>query len=192
MSKYLSGYTTIDKSLSGIITISDGGGTTISEGNIICKSITVEGGSTTGLTADNFNATTLNPSDTTYYRLVLTDDREPDGTPYPFYTDTYIQYIPENTVLYCAAWQLWCRLESQVPVASNEYPLYFGNNLITEAVNDIYQTPKITYQPANQRLSVKNIIILNSINSTTANDFNNNMTQVPLLYDSLGGNRTAG
>ena len=192
MSKYLSGYTTIDKSLSGIITISDGGGTTISEGNIICKSITVEGGSTTGLTADNFNATTLNPSDTTYYRLVLTDDREPDGTPYPFYTDTYIQYIPENTVLYCAAWQLWCRLESQVPVASNEYPLYFGNNLITEAVNDIYQTPKITYQPANQRLSVKNIIILNSINSTTANDFNNNMTRVPLLYDSLGGNRTAG
>ncbi len=192
MSKYLSGYTTIDKSLSGIITISDGGGTTISEGNIICKSITVEGGSTTGLTADNFNATTLAPSDTTYYRLVLTDDREPDGTPYPFYTDTYIQYIPENTVLYCAAWQLWCRLESQVPVASSEYPLYFGNSLITEAVNDIYQTQKITYQPANERLSVKNFNFSNSINGTSALNFSNYMTQVPLIYNGLGGNGTSG
>lgn len=44
MSKSLAGYTTIDKSLSGIITISDGGGTTISEGNITCNSITVTGG----------------------------------------------------------------------------------------------------------------------------------------------------
>jgi hypothetical protein len=192
MSKSLAGYTTIDKSLSGIITISDGGGTTISEGNIICKSITVEGGSTTGLTADNFNATTLDGDDTTYYRLVLTDDRDADGTPYPFYTDTYIQYIPENTVLYCAAWQVWCRVESQVPVTSNEYPLFFGNNLITEAANDIYQTSKITYQPANQTLSVKNFSFSNSINGISALNFSNYMSWVPLLYDSLGGNRTAG
>lgn len=192
MSKSLSGYTTIDKSLSGIITISDGGGTTISEGNITCNSITVTGGGGSGIVADNFNATTLNPSDTTYYRVVLTDDRDNDGTPYPFYTDTWIQYVPENTVLYCAAWQVWCKVESQVPVASNEYSLYFGNNIITESVNDIYKSSNVTYQPANQRLSVKNIVISNSINSTTAINFNNNMTRTPLIYDSLGGNGTSG
>ena len=192
MSKSLSGYTTIDKSLSGIITISDGGGCTISEGNITCNSLTVTGGGGSGIVADNFNATTLDPSDTTYYRLVLTDDRDDDGTPYPFYTDTYIQYIPENTVLYCAAWRVWCNVESQIPVASNEYSLYFGNNITTEAVNDIYKSSNVTYQPTNQRLTVKNIVISTSINGTTANDFNNNMTRVPLLYDSLGGNKTGG
>ena len=192
MSKSLSGYTTIDKSLSGIITISDGGGTTISQGDIICNSLTVTGGGGSGIVADNFNATTINPSDTTYYRVVLTDDRDNDGTPYPFYTDTWIQYVPENTVLYCAAWQVWCKVESQVPVASNEYSLYFGNSLITEAVNDIYKTPKVTYQPANQRLTVKNFTFSNSINGTTALDFSNYMSWIPLIYDGLAGNSSSG
>lgn len=40
-SRSLQGYTTIDKSLSGIITISDGGGTTISEGTVECNDLIV-------------------------------------------------------------------------------------------------------------------------------------------------------
>lgn len=63
-SRSLQGYTTIDKSLSGIITISDGGGTTISEGTIECddlivnNNITVDGTSTfTNLTVTNLLTT---------------------------------------------------------------------------------------------------------------------------------------
>lgn len=41
MSRSLQGYTTIDKSLSGVITISDGGGTTISEGTVECEDLIV-------------------------------------------------------------------------------------------------------------------------------------------------------
>jgi hypothetical protein len=64
MSRSLQGYTTIDKSLTGIITISDGGGTTISEGTVECddlivnNNIIVDGTSTfTNLTVTNLLTT---------------------------------------------------------------------------------------------------------------------------------------
>jgi hypothetical protein len=63
-SRSLQGYTTIDKSLSGIIKISDGGGCTISEGTVECddlivnNNITVDGTSTfTNLTVTNLLTT---------------------------------------------------------------------------------------------------------------------------------------
>jgi hypothetical protein len=192
MSKSLSGYTTIDKSLSGIITITDGGGTTISEGNITCNSITVIGGGGSGLTADTCNATTLDGSDTSNYRILLTEDREPSSTPYPFYTEIAITYNPDKMLIYAIAYQIWSQREASAPSSTTKYPLYFGNNLTAEGLNYPYQATYVTYQPYGQILETKNIKFLNKINDTTLLDFTNNMARVPLLYDSLGGNRTAG
>ena len=192
MSKSLQGYTTIDKSLSGIITISDGAGFTASEGNITCNSITVNGSGGSGLTADNCNATTLDGSDTNNYRILLTEDREPSSTPYPFYTEISITYNPNYMLIYAICYQIWSQRETSAPSTTTKYPLYFGNDLTAEGLNYPYQATYVTYQPYGQILEAKNIKFTTKINDTTAVDFNNNMTRVPLLYDSLGGNRTAG
>lgn len=193
MSKSLSGYTTIDKSLSGIITISDGGGTTISQGNITCNSLTVTGGSGgSGLTADNCNATTLDGGDTDNYRILLTTDKEPDSTPYPFYTEIAITYNPNKMLIYAITYQIWSQRETAAPSSLTKYPLYFGNDLTDEGLNYPFQARYVTYQPYGQILEAKNIKFTTKINDTTTIDFDNNMTRVPLIYDSLGGNGTSG
>lgn len=193
MSKTLYGVPKLDKSLNGIITISDGGGTTISEGNITCKSITVSGGGGSGLTADNCNATTLDYDDTSNYRILLTQDREPSSTPYPFYTEIGITYNPDKMLIYAIAYQIWSQKETLAPSTLNKYPLYFGNDLAgDEGLNYPYQAKYVTYQPYGQILEAKNISFLNNINGVSALNFGNNMTRTPLIYDSLGGNGTSG
>lgn len=191
MSKSLQGYTTIDKSLSGIITISDGGGTTISEGNITCKSINVTGGGG-GFTADSFNATNLDPYDNDDYRIVLTTEKDPDSTPYPFYTDFQITYNPNLNLIYAIAEQIWSINETEVPAPATKFPLYFGNEIGISGANYPYLATYATYQPYGQVLEVKNFKFINNINTTSALDFSNNMTRTPLIYDGLGGNGLSG
>jgi hypothetical protein len=58
-SQSLQGYTTINKSLSGIITISDGGGTTISEGTVECNDLIVNNNITVDGTSTFTNSTIL-------------------------------------------------------------------------------------------------------------------------------------
>lgn len=193
MSKSLSGYTTIDKSLSGIITISDGGGTTISEGNITCNSLTVTGGGGSGIVADNCNATTLDGADTNDYRILLTENKEPDGTPYPFYTEISITYNPDKMLIYAICYQIWSQKETLAPSALNKYPLYFGNDLAgDQGLNYPFQAKYVTYQPYGQILEAKNINFLNNINGISALNFSNTVTNTASLYDSLGGNKTGG
>lgn len=62
----ISGFQTFDKNLSGVITISDGGGTIISNGEIDCKTLYVNGvqvvGSTSGSATVNVGTTTTLPA----------------------------------------------------------------------------------------------------------------------------------
>jgi hypothetical protein len=189
MSKNLPGYTTIDKSLSGIITISDGAGTTISEGVITTNTInatTINTGS--GLTANKITSTAT-VTDGTKYRFVLTSNSSTN--PKNLLTDGTLLYTASTNVLEAVALRVFSSLDNAGITQSNYYPLYFGLGSVANGGNYVYQSSSVTYRPSTDVLTANNIYFT-TLNGYSSFTFNQNMTNVPLLYECFGGNSATG
>jgi hypothetical protein len=194
MSKNLPGYTTIDKSLSGVITISDGAGTTISGGVITTNTINVTDLNATninssggGLTASQITSTAT-ATDGTKYRFVFTSNSSTN--PKSLLTDGLL-YQPSTNVLEAAALRVFSSINNTAITQTDYFPLYFGLGTVANGGNYVYQASNMTYRPSTDTLTSTNINFTN-LNGVSGFNFNTNMTNVPLIYDGLGGNSASG
>lgn len=191
MSRSLQGYTTIDKSLTGIITISDGGGTTISQGNIICDSITANSTNFPPEPAyypEYFTATDNNRTDAGLYRILFTGDS--NAQPHPFILNATFRYRPSTQELFCVASNIY--VENDTSGMTGFFPLLFAQRSTTNGSRSVKQSLDfLYYQPSTQKLFVNNMDFTGNLNGVSASFFSD-VPKISLLYDGLGGNNTLG
>ena len=188
MSRSLQGYTTIDKSLTGIITISDGGGTTISEGNIICDTITANSTNFPPYYPEYFTATDNNRTDSGLYRILFTGDS--NAQPHPFILNASFRYRPSTQELFCVASNIY--VYNDLPGMIDFHPLLFAERNTSNGSRTVHQSLDfLYYQPSTQKLFVNNMDFTGNLNGISTSFFSD-IPKISLLYDGLGGNNTLG
>jgi hypothetical protein len=187
-SRSLQGYTTIDKSLTGIITISDGGGCTISEGNIICDTITANSTNFPVSYPQYFNTIDSNRTDGGLYRILFTGNSN-DG-PHQFLLNASFLFRPSTQELFCVASNVYA--ENDTSGMADFYPLLFAQRSTTNGSRSVKQSLDfLYYQPSTQKLFVNNMDFTGNLNGVSTSFFSD-IPKISLLYDGLGGNNSLG
>lgn len=187
-SRSLQGYTTIDKSLTGIITISDGGGTTISQGNIVCDTITANSTNFPSYYPEYFTATDNNRTDSGLYRILFTGDS--NDQPHPFILNATFRYRPSTQELFCVASNIYVQNDSSG--MTDFYPLLFAERNTSNGSRSVKQSLDfLYYQPSTQKLFVNNMDFTGNLNGVSTSFFSD-IPKISLLYDGLGGNNSLG
>lgn len=188
MSRSLQGYTTIDKSLTGIITISDGGGTTISQGNIVCDTITANSTNFPSYYPEYFTATDNNRTDSGLYRILFTGDS--NDQPHPFILNSTFRFRPSTQELFCVASNIY--VDNDLPGMIDFHPLLFAERNTSNGSRSVKQSLDfLYYQPSTQKLFVNNLDFTGNLNGVSTSFFSD-IPKISLLYDALGGNNTLG